>query len=283
MTLLVENIEDVRKSVAVARKAGKQIGLVPTMGALHKGHLSLVRRAAADGTFTVVSIFVNPTQFGPDEDIDRYPRPLEADLDVCRAEGVDLVFAPEPGEMFPGGFCTHVEVEGMGEVMCGALRPGHFRGVTTVVAKLFDIVQPDVAYFGRKDAQQGAIIRRMVADLDLPVAICMLPTVRDADGLATSSRNAHLAPEERCRALVLSRALKDAESMLRGGCTNADKIEQCVRKKVEQTEGVELQYVAVVDPDTLEPLQTVGEKVLVALAAMVGKTRLIDNVLLRDL
>jgi len=276
-------VADVRKHIAEARGADKRIGLVPTMGALHEGHLSLVRAARAECSYTVVSIFVNPAQFGPDEDFERYPRPLDADVAVCEQEGVDLVFAPPADEMCPAGSCTHVEVQGLGEVMCGEFRPGHFRGVTSVVAKLLNIVQPDVAYFGEKDAQQVAVLRRMVTDLCFPVAIRSLPTVRDADGLATSSRNAYLSPDQRGRALAISNALGEAEAMLRQGSRDADAIRQMVRERIEAAGGIELQYVAVVDPDSLEPLAKIGGKVLVAVAAIVGKTRLIDNVLLRDI
>jgi len=305
MADIATTIAEVRARVAEARRGGKRVGLVPTMGALHEGHASLIRAARARlaseqaaGGYVVVSIFVNPTQFGPSEDFGRYPRPLEADREVCRKEGADLVFAPTAAEMYPAspgrspassgrspaaGGATRVRVAGLSEKLCGASRPGHFEGVCTVVTKLFAIVQPDAAWFGEKDAQQLAILRRMTADLNLPVEIRACPIVREADGLARSSRNVYLAAEERSRALVLSRALREAEAAMRGGERRAETIAAAVRGRIEGTEGVALEYAAVVDPDTLEDLEVIRDRVLVAVAARVGKTRLIDNVLLRDL
>jgi pantoate--beta-alanine ligase len=311
MTDVATTIAEVRGRVAEARRAGKRVGLVPTMGALHEGHLALVQAARAASGYVVVSIFVNPTQFVAGEDFERYPRPLEADLAACRAAGVDLVFAPAAAEMYPAtpgrspaspgrspdspghspaspgrspaGSVTVVRVPILSEKMCGAFRPGHFDGVCTVVAKLFAIVQPDAAWFGEKDAQQLAIVRRMTADLDLPVEVRACPTVREPDGLARSSRNAYLAADERGRALVLSQALGEAEAAIRAGGRDAAAVAEAVRRRIAQEEGIELQYVAVVDPDTLEDLGTVRDRALVAVAARVGKTRLIDNVLLRDL
>jgi len=297
MTDVATTIDEVRQRVAEARRRGKRIGLVPTMGALHEGHLALVRAARAASEYVVVSIFVNPTQFVAGEDFERYPRPLEADLAACRGAGVDLVFAPAAAEMYPAtpgrspaspgrspaGSVTRVSVPILSEKMCGAFRPGHFDGVCTVVAKLFAIVQPDAAWFGEKDAQQLAIVRRMTADLNLPVEVRACPTVREPDGLARSSRNAYLAADERRRALVLARALREAEAAIRAGGRDAAAVAEAVRRHIAQEEGVELQYVAVVDPDTLEDLGTIQDHALVAVAARVGKTRLIDNVLLRDL
>src|SRR5437016_11998418 len=196
MLVQANSMEDLRTAVSSAHREGRTIGLVPTMGALHAGHASLMRAARAESGFVVVSIFVNPTQFGPKEGFSRYPRPLEKDLEVCGREGVDVVFVPEAAAMFPPGFCTFVEVQGLQDVLCGASRPGHFRGVATVVLKLFNIVQPDVAYFGQKDAQQARLIEQMVSDLDVPTAIRTCPIVREADGLALSSRNAYLTPQE---------------------------------------------------------------------------------------
>jgi pantoate--beta-alanine ligase len=281
--VVAQRIGEVRQEVRAARARGARVGLVPTMGALHEGHASLLRAARADGGLVVASIFVNPTQFGPTEDLAKYPRPLERDLEICRREGVGLVFAPSAAEMYPAGFATTVHVARMTEKMCGAFRPGHFDGVCTVVAKLLAIVRPDTAYFGEKDAQQLAVVRRMVADLNLAVEIRGCPTVREPDGLAMSSRNAYLSPAERRQALALSRSLAEAREAVLAGERDAGRLAAQVRQRLEAAEGVNLQYVAVVDPDTLEDLGRVGDKVLVAAAAKVGATRLIDNVVLRGL
>jgi pantoate--beta-alanine ligase len=281
--VVAQRIGDVRQEVRAARARGARVGLVPTMGALHEGHASLLRAARDDGGLVVASIFVNPTQFGPTEDLAKYPRRLERDLEICRREGVGLVFAPSAAEMYPAGFATTVHVGRMTEKMCGAFRPGHFNGVCTVVAKLLAIVQPDTAYFGEKDAQQLAAVRRMVADLDLGVEIRGCPTVRDPDGLAMSSRNAYLSPAERRQALALSRSLAEAREAVLAGERDGGRLAAQVRQRLEAAEGVDLQYVAVVDPETLEDLGRVGDKVLVAAAAKVGATRLIDNVVLRGL
>jgi pantoate--beta-alanine ligase len=229
----------------------------------------------------VVSIFVNPTQFGPREDLARYPRTLEQDLEQCRAEGMDLVFAPSVQEVYPPGFCTFVEVHGLQDVLCGASRPGHFRGVATVVLKLFDMVQPDLAYFGQKDAQQACLIRRMVRDLDVPVEIRVCPIVREADGLALSSRNRYLTPEQRSHATVLFRALETARRLIEGGERGADRIREVMSELIRQTPGAELDYVAVVDHETLQALTRIQGVVLVALAVKFGTTRLIDNMILK--
>jgi pantoate--beta-alanine ligase len=283
MTALATTIGEVREATRAARRRGERIGLVPTMGALHEGHRSLLRTARAETDFVVVSIFVNPTQFGPGEDYRAYPRPLEADLAACREEDLDLVFAPSAEEMYGADAATTVHVAGLTEKMCGRFRPGHFDGVTTVVAKLLNIVGPDVAYFGEKDAQQLAVVRRMVRDLNVPVEVRACPLVRAEDGLAVSSRNAYLSPQERDRARVLGRALSEAREAILAGERDAPRIAEAVRERIEKTEGMALQYVAVVDPDTLEDVETIGEKVLVAVAAEVGEARLIDNILLRHL
>jgi pantoate--beta-alanine ligase len=283
MTLSVKPIGDVQREVRKARGKGLRIGLVPTMGALHEGHASLIRAARAECDYVVVSLFVNPTQFGPGEDLARYPRPIENDLAVCRREGADLVFTPAAAEMYPEGFATTVRVAGLSEKMCGAFRPGHFDGVCTVVAKLLAIVQPDAAYFGEKDAQQLAIVRRMAADLDLPLEIRGCPLVREPDGLAMSSRNAYLGAEERQRALAISAALADARKAIESGERSAAAVAGRLRRRLQAATGVELQYVAVVDPDTLADLDRIAGQALVAVAAKVGATRLIDNVLLRGL
>ena len=283
MAVLVQHIREVRERVREARRQGLRIGFVPTMGALHEGHASLMRRARADCGLVVVSLFVNPAQFGPGEDFRKYPRPLDRDLAVCDREGVDVVFAPEAAEMYPAGFATTIRVAGLTEKLCGAFRPGHFDGVCTVVAKLLAIVEPDVACFGEKDAQQLAVVRRMVRDLDLPVEIRGCPLVREPDGLAMSSRNAYLSPAERRQALALSAALAEARQAVARGQRDGPALADLVRRRLEAAEGVRPEYVAVVDPDTLDDLATIGDQVLVAVAARVGTTRLIDNALLRGL
>jgi pantoate--beta-alanine ligase len=260
-----------------------RVGLVPTMGALHEGHLSLVRHARADDDVVVVSVFVNPTQFGPSEDYARYPRDSERDLALLRDLGTDLVFMPPVEEMYPEGFDTHVEVEKLTQRLEGASRPGHLRGVATVVAKLFNIVQPHRAYFGQKDAQQLAVIRRLTRDLDLPVEVVGLPTVREPDGLAMSSRNAYLSPEERKAALVLYRSLEAAQELWRSGVRDASLIRRRMNEVLAApaTGGLaRVDYVSVADAGTLEELETVDRPALVSLAVRIGKTRLIDNVTL---
>jgi len=258
----------------------KRLGLVPTMGALHAGHLSLVRAAKARCEAVVVSIFVNPTQFGPKEDFARYPRPFESDCAGLEKEGVDMIFAPAADEMYAKGETTWVTAEGLSEKLDGRSRPGHFRGVTTVVAKLFHVIEPEVAFFGQKDAAQLAVIRRMVRDLNFPVEIVSCPIVREPDGLAMSSRNAYLSPRERRRALVLRRSLQEVEKAFREGERNASALSQSGRGVLAQEPEVRLDYFEVVDPETLDPVEAVAGKTLVAVAAYVGSTRLIDNTLL---
>ena len=270
-----------RDALADARAADRSIGLVPTMGYLHDGHLSLLRAARAECDLVVMSLFVNPTQFGPGEDLDRYPRDEARDTALAGEAGVDLVYAPTVEEVYPEGFATQVEVEGLTEVLCGdpARRgPGHFRGVTTVVAKLLNAIAPDVAYFGQKDAQQVAVIRRMVRDLDFPVRIEALPTVREPDGLALSSRNAYLEPADRERATALSRALGAVEREAREGSLAA-----AIEAGMNQLKlaGIDPEYLEARDAETLEPVDEIGgRQVLVAVAARVGGARLIDNVLI---
>ena len=274
---------ELRAALEPARRAGQTIGLVPTMGYLHEGHVSLLRAARAECDVVVMSLFVNPTQFGPGEDLERYPRDEERDLRLAAEAGVDFVFAPSVAEVYPDGFSTRVEVGGqLTEVLDGdrAHRgPGHFRGVTTVVAKLFNLVGPDVAYFGQKDAQQAAVIQRMVRDLDFPVRIEVMPTVREADGLAMSSRNAYLEPPDRERATALSRALVAAEREACAGSL-ADSLEAGRRELA--TAGIEPEYLEARDAETLEPVTELGSRpILVAVAARVGVARLIDNVLIQ--
>ncbi len=265
-----------------AARAGMRglVGLVPTMGYLHEGHLSLVRRARAECAHVVVSIFVNPTQFGPGEDLERYPRDTKRDLRLLKEAGADVVFMPSVDEMYPPGFDDWVEVTGpLTERLEGAARPGHFRGVTTVVARLFRIVRPDRAYFGQKDAQQLRVVRRMVRQEGLPVTIVPMPIVREPDGLAMSSRNVYLPPEERAAALVLSRALREACRMvMEKGMADAEVVRAAVRTIVAEQPLVRLDYVSVADEDTMEELERIDRPALVLVAAKVGSTRLIDNV-----
>ena len=258
------------------------VGLVPTMGYLHEGHLSLVRRARAASSAVVVSIFVNPTQFGPGEDLATYPRDIDRDLHLLQAEGVDLVWMPTAEVMYPAGFQTWVTVEKVARVLEGERRPGHFRGVATVVAKLFNGVQPHRAYFGQKDAQQAVVIQQLARDLDFPVEIVICPIVREPDGLAMSSRNAYLNPPERQAATVLYRALSAARAAFEAGERDADRLRRIVTGTVATEPLAELQYVSCADPATLEELETVTGRGLLSLAANVGRTRLIDNLILGE-
>ncbi len=276
---LVRTVTELREALAPARRAALRIGLVPTMGALHEGHLSLIERAREDCDIVVVSLFVNPAQFNERGDLDRYPRDEQRDAELAASRGADVLFAPPVEEVYPDGFATAVEVLGVTERLEGQARgPGHFRGVTTVVTKLLCMALPDVAYFGQKDAQQVVVIRHLVADLNLPVAIEALPTVREPGGLAMSSRNALLSPSERERALALSAGLREAERLVTAGETAAPALLAAVRSELERAE-VEPEYVALVDGETLEPLARVQDRALLAVAARVGGVRLIDNVI----
>jgi pantoate--beta-alanine ligase len=273
-------IFDTRITCRDFRRSGKHLGLVPTMGALHEGHLSLVRAAKAATDAVAVSIFVNPTQFGPTEDLANYPRQFERDCQLLEREGIDLIFAPTSEEMYPNGAVTWVLVEGLSDKLDGRSRPGHFRGVTTVVSKLFHIAEPDVAFFGQKDAAQVAIIRRMVCDLNFPVEIRVCPIVRESDGLAMSSRNAYLNPEERERALVLRRSLLRVEARFQEGEKKSANLIRAALDVFAKQPDVRLDYFEIVDPDTLDPVEDISQPALVAIAAFVGNTRLIDNVIL---
>lgn len=275
----LHTIEQVREFIGHARRAGLRVGFVPSMGAIHEGHRSLFRAARANSDVVIVSIFVNPTQFGPGEDFDRYPRPVEADLAACREEGVDAVFCPSVEEMYPPASATSVTVSRLTEGLCGAHRPGHFAGVTTVVAKLFNIVQPDTAYFGQKDAQQAAVIRRMVRDLFFPVEIVVCPTVREPDGLAMSSRNAYLSPQERVQARSLSAALRWAQEQVRAGRRDGPELIREMRRRIEAAGPCFIDYIEIVDPEDLRPKAVVEGPCLIALAVRIGNTRLIDNVM----
>ncbi|NOX55735.1 MAG: pantoate--beta-alanine ligase [Planctomycetes bacterium] len=277
---VLDDPDQVRSAVRAARRQGKRVGCVPTMGALHEGHLSLIRAARAECDFVVVTIFVNPTQFGPNEDFDKYPRPLEADLAACRKEGVDVVFHPAVEAMYPAGSKTFVEVEGLSTIWEGACRPGHFRGVATIVTKLLNVTEPDVAYFGQKDYQQQLLIRQMCRDLLLPVRIRVCPTVREPDGLAMSSRNAYLSPEERRSALALSQALFLARDRLAQGERDLPAIRQAMRDHLESQPNVRVDYVTICHPETLEELEEPLPRMVALVAARVNETRLIDNLLL---
>jgi pantoate--beta-alanine ligase len=280
MACIVTDVAEAKAAVAEARAAGKTIGLVPTMGALHEGHLSLVRTSSSECDFTVVSVFVNPTQFGPGEDFEKYPRDLERDTEVAAEAGADFIFAPPPGVMYPQGYATYVEVERLTEVLCGASRPKHFRGVTTVVTKLFNICKPDVAYFGQKDAQQAVVIKRMTRDLDMDVEIRVIPIVRESDGLAMSSRNKYLSEGERKQATCLFRALKRAEELFASGVADNGEIINEMTVVVEAEPDAIIDYISIVDADELGPVEQITGPALVALAVFFGETRLIDNTIL---
>jgi pantoate--beta-alanine ligase len=273
---LATKIDEIRAQSHAVHRSGAGLGLVPTMGALHEGHLSLVRAARAKSDVVAVSIFVNPTQFGPNEDFTRYPRNLESDCALLEREGVDVVFAPSAEEMYPKAAATWVNVERLSDRLCGKSRPGHFRGVATVVAKLFNIVEPDLAFFGQK----VAVINRMVRDLNMPVQIEVCPIVRETDGLALSSRNAYLNPDERKMALVLHASLQRAQKVFSDGERDASKISSEAKKAFVWQPGARLDYLEIVNPDDLEPVPTINKRSLVAVAAFIGSTRLIDNILL---
>ena len=279
---VLETIQQMRSSCEAARQGEKRLGFVPTMGALHEGHLSLVRAAKARCQVVAASIFVNPTQFGPNEDFSKYPRSFERDQKLLEKEGVELLFAPSVEEMYPEGAVTFVTVEGLSERLCGKSRPGHFRGVTTVVSKLFHITQPDLAFFGQKDAAQVAIIRRMVLDLNLGVEIVVCPIVREADGLAMSSRNAYLSLQQHRSALVLSRSLAQVKKLFEQGERCAGKLGAAGRQVFSEEPSVRLDYFQIVNPETLEPVESISAPALVAVAAFVGGTRLIDNIVLAN-
>jgi pantoate--beta-alanine ligase len=279
----VRNVGDLRRALKAERAAGRSIGLVPTMGFFHEGHLSLIRRARERSDVVVVSLFVNPAQFGPGEDLEGYPRDEARDLALAQEKGVDIVFAPPVHEVYPEGFATVVEVGGLTDVLEGDPRQrgsGHFRGVTTMVTKLFNMVAPDVAFFGQKDAQQTIVIRRLTRDLDIPVEIEICPTVRDSDGLALSSRNVYLSPGERERALALSRALRAAETSVAGGESDPEAVLAAARDELEAA-GVEPDYLELRSTTDLSPLARVNGSALLAVAARVGKARLIDNTILQ--
>lgn len=276
---IVETIEEVRKQVKEWKKQGLSVGLVPTMGYLHEGHQSLMEAAGKENDKVVVSIFVNPMQFGPAEDLAEYPRDLDHDAKVCEKAGVDLIFHPEPEEMYAPDFCSFVDMTGLTEGLCGKTRPIHFRGVCTVVNKLFNIVQPDRAYFGQKDGQQLAVVRRMVRDLNMNIEIIGCPIVREEDGLAKSSRNTYLSQEERKAALILSKTIRLGEEMAKTE-KDAQKVIEAMKKNIETEPLAKIDYVEAVDAVSMEPVKTLDGECMLAMAVYIGKTRLIDNTLL---
>ena len=276
MAVVVKNIAGMREIVLSARAELATVGFVPTMGALHEGHLSLVRAAKKESDVCVVSVFVNPLQFGPGEDFERYPRQFDQDKELLERNGADVIFKVPDAEMYPPGFSTYVVQDRLPELLCGRSRPGHFRGVMTVCAKLFNIVRPDRAYFGAKDYQQTVIIRRMAEDLGFGIDVKVLPTVRDADGLALSSRNAYLSADERQRALAIPRALEQARRLFQGGDRTREVLMAAMRQGL-QTSDIEIDYIELVHPDTLEPAEPITAETMALIAARVGKTRLIDN------
>lgn len=278
---IIRTISEMQQRAEALRRSGKRIGFVPTMGYLHEGHLSLMRLARPRCDVLVVSIFVNPTQFGPNEDFQQYPRDLERDERLCRQEQVDILFYPSAEDMYPPPYRTYVTVQELSETLCGRSRPGHFRGVATVVCKLFNIVKPHLAVFGEKDFQQAQIIKQMVRDLNFDVEILTGPIIRESDGLALSSRNKYLSPEQRRQALALSRSLKLAEEMVQQGTRQAQHLIQAMSNLIQAEPEARIDYIAVVDPESLKPVNEVTGPVLVALAVFVGSTRLIDNRLIR--
>ena len=266
-----------------ARINGKTIGLVPTMGAFHDGHISLMRSARVENDLVVTSIFVNPTQFGPKEDFNAYPRDLESDSKLASQVGVDVIFAPTVNDMYPNGYATFVNVERITEKLCGASRPVHFRGVTTIVAKLFNIIRPHKAYFGQKDAQQCVVIKRMTEDLNFDIDIVIMPTIRETDGLAMSSRNKYLNAQERQSALVLSKSLFKAQDMIKSGQINAVDILHNMKQMIDAEPLAKIDYISIVDGETLDDIKEIKANTLIALAVFIGKTRLIDNIIILSL
>lgn len=279
---IVKTIDEVREQVKQWKREGKSVGFVPTMGYLHEGHQSLIERAREENAKVVVSIFVNPTQFGPNEDLASYPRDLERDSKICEKAGADLIFHPEVSEMYDENACTFVDMDGLTKELCGKSRPIHFKGVCIVVSKLFNIVTPDRAYFGKKDAQQLAVIKRMVKDLNFGIEIVGCPIVREADGLAKSSRNTYLSIEERQAAVVLSKGLSKGKNAIADGEQSADKVKSIIREVIEKEPLAKIDYIEVVNFDTIEPVDSIDGNILFALAVYIGKTRLIDNFILEN-
>jgi len=281
MMKLVDSISRMSTLARMYKKEGKSIGFVPTMGALHEGHLSLVRTAKKHTDIVVVSIFVNPIQFGQNEDFDKYPRDIRRDEELARTAGADIIFCPSVSQMYPDGYSTFVFVEGLTDTLCGASRPGHFKGVATVVAKLFGIVKPDIAYFGQKDAQQVIVIKKMAEDLNMGIEIKVLPTIREEDGLAMSSRNAYLSEDQRRSAGVLYRSLEKAEGMTKHGERDPEKIIKAITDMISEAPGAKIDYVSIVDTKSLKNVDKISREALIAIAVYIGKTRLIDNIIVK--
>ncbi|MGA2775444.1 MAG: pantoate--beta-alanine ligase [Candidatus Omnitrophota bacterium] len=279
---IIRSLNLMTKSAFIQKRGNKSVGFVPTMGALHEGHLSLIRQARRDNDIVVVSVFVNPSQFGPKEDFKIYPRPIKKDITLCRKEGVDFLFYPQERLMYPAGFRTYVTVEGLSSVLCGKSRPLHFRGVATVVLKLFNIIRPDIAYFGKKDFQQVTVIKRMVSDLNIPVKIKLMPIIREKSGLALSSRNNYLNKEEKKTALVLTRALHLADILIRGGLRDSKRLISRMKMLIEKEKRAKLDYAVIVNKANLEPVKKISANSIIALAVWVNKTRLIDNMEIRN-
>ncbi len=275
---VIENIKDLKAIVRSQKQSGKTIGFVPTMGYLHEGHISLAKKSVSENDFTIMSIFVNPTQFGPKEDFSEYPRNMEKDTVMAENAGVDVVFSPTEKEMYPYGYNTYVNVEQITDTLCGESRPGHFKGVATVVTKLFNIVEPDKAYFGQKDAQQAVVIKRMVRDLNMSVEIITCPIIREQDGLAMSSRNTYLNEEERKAALILSKSLLEAERLVKSGEKNSSKIIKHIKDMISAEKLANVEYIKIVDQEDLRDVNEIDKKALIALAVRFGSTRLIDNI-----
>jgi len=278
----IESISRMSTYSKIVRKEGRSIGFVPTMGALHEGHLSLAKTARKHADVLVMSIFVNPIQFGPDEDLEKYPRAFKRDEELARSAGVDVVFYPSIKDMYPAGYATYVNVEGLTDTLCGAARPGHFRGVATIVTKLFHIVKPDIAYFGQKDAQQAILIKKMAEDLNLDIDIKVLPIIREKDGLAMSSRNTYLSPDERKDAAVLYQSLKKAEELMRSGERDAAKIIAAMTDMIKAKPNARVDYISIVDTKNLKDVSRISGEALIALAVFMGKTRLIDNIIVKE-
>jgi len=280
---IVKSVKEMKELILEQKALGKTIGFVPTMGYLHEGHISLVKQAVMSNDIVVMSIYVNPTQFGANEDLDKYPRDFEGDCKLAEKEGVDFVFFPANEEMYPNGYNTYINVEGITEVLCGAVRPGHFRGVCTVVAKLFNIVMPDVAYFGQKDAQQVIVIKRMVSDLNINVKVEVCPIVREADGLAMSSRNSYLKPDERSAAIVLYRALSGVKRLIETGESDAGRLKEHIYEIIRKEKLASIEYAEIRNAEDLSDTQNIKGNVLIALAVKIGKTRLIDNIIINNI
>ncbi len=280
MIRTIPAVEEMQKTAATLKQDGKTIGLVPTMGYFHEGHLSLMRRSVEDNDVTIVTLFVNPTQFGQNEDLDAYPRDFERDKNMAEEAGVDYIFRPANDDMYPGGYKTYVKVEDWSSLLCGASRPVHFRGVTTICCKLFNICRPDRAYFGLKDAQQYLVLQKMVRDLNMNLELVPMPIVREGDGLAMSSRNVYLTRAERGAAVLLSRSLAEAKEKISGGETDAESIKRGIRDRLNSSEHVKIDYVEAVSTETLDPVSDVAAGTLIAVAAYLGKARLIDNIII---